>query len=200
VPAQTGAPPASFLPSSANHPPFEIGVLIAGWHSGIVLPAGELGPLRPLLQGDPRAKYLSFGWGDRRFYMAAHPGAGDALAALFPSPSVLFVQTVSAPADLLASDVEIHWLCADREEIWRTDSYIEESLSLADGKPVDLGPGPLPDSRFYASTAHYSGVHTCNTWTVAALQHAGLPVRASGVLFASQADRRVRELRACPAP
>lgn len=188
------------MPSDTNHPPLELGVLIAGWHSGIVLPTRELGTLRRLLRGNPQANYLSVGWGNRRFYMAARPRSGDALAALFRSPSALFVQGVSVPAELSAADAQIRWVCADREQVRRVDSYIEESLSRPGGAPVDLGSGPLAGSRFYASTGRYSAVHTCNTWTAAALQYAGLPVSARGVIFAGQVGRRSRELRACPAP
>lgn len=200
MPPRAGAPPASFLPSSAGRPPFMIGLLIAGWHTGIVLPRGELGAMGHLLNRYPRASYLSFGWGNRRFYMAARPRSGDALAALIPSPSALFVQAASSPAGFSAGDARVHWVCLDREELWRADRYIEDSLSQPDGRPVDLGPGPLPDSRFYASSTRYSGVHTCNTWTLAALQYSGLPVRAAGAIFARQVSRRIRGLRACPAP
>lgn len=175
-------------------------MLIAEWHSGIVLPDSELGRLAPLLRRNPRASYVSFGWGNRRFYMAAHPGPSDAIVALLRSPSVVFVQAVSTPADLLETDAQVHWICADREELWRLTSYIEDSLSRSGGNPVYLGNGPLPRSRFYASTGHYSALHTCNTWTVAALQYAGLPVRAGGVIFASQVGRRIQALRACPSP
>jgi hypothetical protein len=132
--------------------------------------------------------------------MAAHPGSGDAVAALFHSPSALFVQRLATANELSGLDESIHWVCADREELWRADRYIEASLYRRDGKPVDLGPGPLPESRFYASGGHYSAAQTCNTWTVAALQYAGLPVRAGGVIFAGQAARRISSLRACPAP
>lgn len=172
-------------------------MLIAGWHTGIVLSAAELGPLTPFLRNDPQAKYLSFGWGNRRFYMAAHPRSGDAVAALFRSPSVLFVQAMSAAADS-SGDTRIQWICVNREELWRVDSYIEQYLSRSGHEPIDLGPGPLPNSRFYASTGHYSAVHTCNTWTVAALQYAHLPVRAAGVVFAEQVAPRIRMLRVCP--
>jgi uncharacterized protein (TIGR02117 family) len=198
MPAGSRPPPSSFLASRSNQPPFEIGVLSAGWHTGLVLPTGELGPLRPLLQRDPNARYVSVGWGNRRFYMATHPGSGDAIAALFRSPSALFVQEASAPAALSTAQTQIRWVCADRDELWRVVSYVEASLRRPDGKPVDLGPGPLPESRFYASLGHYSAVHTCNTWTIAALQYAGLPAHAGGVIFASQAGRRIRALRACP--
>lgn len=180
-----------------SEPP-DIGVLIAGWHTGIVVPAGELGPLHPLLRGDPHARYLSFGWGNRRFYMSRHPDSGDAIAALFRSPSALFVQPAATPAGLLTGAVHIHWVCLGRAQLWRLDHYIRESL-VRPRRPVDLGHGPFPHSRFYASTEHYSAVHTCNTWTVAALQYAGLPVTAGGVLFSEQVEERARALRACPA-
>lgn len=183
-----------------NGPPFVIGVLIAGWHTGLILPIAEVGPLRPLLENDPHLRYLSVGWGSRRFYMAAHPSSGDALAALFRSSSAILVQGVSLPNGLSARGARIHWVCADREELLRANRYIEASLSRRDGKPIDLGPGPVAASRFYASSGHYSMLTTCNTWTVGALQYAGLPVHARGVIFASQVGRRVAALRACPAP
>lgn len=200
LPPPPPASPPSYVRPLGERSPVAIGVVVASWHSGIVLPANELGPLRSLLEGMPPAKCVSFGWGNRRFYMAAHPGSGDALAALFRSPSVLFVQPASDPADLLAEGEHIHWVCADPDELRRVQRYLEDSLARSGGKLVDLGGGPLPDSRFYASTGHYSTVHTCNTWTVAALQYAGLPVKAGGVVFAGQVSRRVGALRACPAP
>jgi hypothetical protein len=204
IPAAPGAaPPPSFLAAHGRESrlrrPLAVGVLIAGWHSGLLLSSGELGPLAPLLARGPRARYLSIGWGNRRFYMAAHPGSGDALAALLPSPSVLFVQRVSSPGRLLDDKGRLHWLCADREELWRLDRYIEDSLARPGGSPSDLARGPFPGSAFYASSRHYSLVHTCNTWTVAALESAGLPVRARGVIFSAQVNARLRALPACPA-
>jgi len=199
VPRAPSNPPPSFLAAHAHRAPLAIGVLVAGWHSGLVLPARELGPLGSLLS-DSQARYLSIGWGNRRFYMASHPGSGDALAALWRSPSVLFLQRAPAAAELLGADARIHWLCADRRQLWRLDSYIENSLSRPDGRPIDLGRGPVPESGFYAASGHYSMVHTCNTWTIAALEFAGLPVNASGVIFAAQAAARLRALRVCPAP
>ena len=54
------------------------------------------------------------------------------------------------------------------------------------GEPQRAGPGPYPQSVFYASTATYDASNTCNTWTASALRAAGLPVTAGGVVFAGQ--------------
>lgn len=200
LPPAPPPPPAGFPTSSpADRGPFVVGVLTASWHTGLIVPASELGPLRERLPAAARARYLSFGWGSRRFYMAAHPGSGDALAALFRSPSVLFVQAASTPEDLLPEDARLRWLCLDRAEVWRLDRYLEDTLQRRGGRLRDLGNGPLPDSRFYASTGRYSALHTCNTWTVAALQYAGLAVHARGVIFATQVAARTRRPAACPA-
>jgi hypothetical protein len=52
--------------------------------------------------------------------------------------------------------------------------------------PRHIGPGPYPQSIFYASTGTYNLSHTCNTWTAEALHVAGLPMSAAGVVFAAQ--------------
>ena len=53
-----------------------------------------------------------------------------------------------------------------------------------EGAPRRIGAGLYPESVFYASTGTYNLSHTCNTWTAAALRVTGLPVSATGVVFA----------------
>lgn len=190
----SGVPPATFLGRLSDTRTNVVGVLLAGWHTGLVIPADELGMLGDRLGHQLTEPYVSVGWGNRRFYMAAHPSSGDALAALFPSASVLWVQMLPNASGAVPPDGRIEWLCVDRGELWRLDSYLSDALQWQSGAPLDLGAGPLPESRFYGSGAHYDAFHNCNTWTVSALQFAGLPVSASGVLFAGQVARRVRPL------
>lgn len=202
---RTPAPPVppAFPAASAGSfgQPLAIGVLVAGWHSGLVLPADELGPLAPLLRPAPPARYLSFGWGNRRFYMSADPGPGDALAALLRSRSVLLIETARTPGALaLEPDATLRWLCVSRAQLFRLDVYLEDSLALTSGRPIDLGAGALPRSAFYASTADYDAFHTCNTWTMAALEYAGLPARARGVIFSGQVGGRIAALPVCTEP
>ncbi len=204
LPRTPAAPaPPSFPAASAasSGQALAIGVLIAGWHSGLVLPADELGPLGPLLRPAAKARDLGFGWGNRRFYMSADPGTAAALAALLRSRSVLLVESArTAGALALESDATLRWLCVSRAQLLRLDVYLERSLALASGRPIDLGPGALPRSAFYASTGEYDAFHTCNTWTLAALEYAGLPASARGVIFARQVRARISALPVCKAP
>ncbi len=196
--ASLPAPPASFLPSRRSTP--VIGVLVAGWHTGLILPARELGPLRPVLPPSLHERYVSFGWGNRRFYMSPKPSYLTALAALLRSPSTVLVASAPHAVALLPAAGTYHWLCADRAQVWRIDRYVLEALRRRRGRLIELGAGPWPDSEFFASTEHYDAFHTCNTWTAEALRAAGLPVHAGGVIFSSQLRRRISRLRVCPSP
>ncbi len=177
--------------------PFRIGVLIAGWHTGLILTVRELGPLRSLLPVYPGERYLSFGWGNRRFYMSSNPSVSDALDALFPSPSAVLVEGAPTLRDLLPPAATYRWLCADRKEALRIDIYLLDSLRERGGRPIVLGAGPTSQSEFLASGERYDAFDTCNSWTAAALERAGFPVRAAGVLFASQLKDRVGNLPEC---
>jgi uncharacterized protein (TIGR02117 family) len=172
-----------------------IGVVDAGWHTGLVLSSHDLDTrLLGLRRWFPDANYLVIGWGERSFYMAANPGAGAALRALFPAPSVLFVQGHAEPPTYL----EVRWLCLSPVQAQRLDAYLAHYLrTQANGEPIDLGPGLSPDSHFFASTGTYDAFHTCNTWTAAALEYAGLPVSAQGVVLAGQVISEIRSLPAC---
>lgn len=185
--------PAS--PSSAS-----IGVVDEGWHTGLVLPVAELhGPLADVRQVFPHARYLVFGWGNEDFYTAAHPGIETAMAALFPSASVVFVRGLpGAPEKELPSGAQLRWLCASQVQLRKLKHYLAAYLRKGpSGRPVNVAPGPWPRSRFFASTGTYDAFHTCNTWTVAALEFAGFPVNGQGVLFAPQVMSEIQSLRTC---
>lgn len=174
-----------------------IGVLFAGWHTGLILPVRELGPLRSVLPVYPQERYVSFGWGNRRFYMASNPTAVEAIEALFSSPSVMLVAGAPSVEALLPADATYRWLCADQHEVHKLDTFLLAALSRRDGKPVELGAGPWPDSAFYASGERYDALHTCNTWTAEALHGAGLAVNAGAVIFSDQLKDRLSGLRLC---
>lgn len=183
---------------------FGIGVLRDGWHTGLVVPVAALGASRARLSGwFPHDRYLVFGWGERHFYMAAHPGMGTELRALFPAASVLLVQGLAKRPDHaheLAQDPQeahLRWICANPMQAEKLAMYLSHYLKLdGKGKAIALRRGPMPHSRFFASTGTYDAFHTCNTWTVGAMASAGMPVSSTGVLFAAQAMSTLQPLEA----
>ncbi|MGA9855821.1 MAG: DUF2459 domain-containing protein [Gammaproteobacteria bacterium] len=184
------------MESAAANAQNQLWVLDSGWHTGVILSRSELGPpLTSLLQGLPHSQYFAFGWGNRKFYMAPHPTLGMDLAALFPSHSVVLVDACDVvPRACFSSVVHLKSVFVSREGLDRLDGYLAHSLQMdAQGKPEPVGPGPDPDSEFFASGLSYDAFHTCNTWTAEALQDAGLPVSYHGVIFADQIWRQVKQ-------
>lgn len=176
-------------------------VLRTSWHTGLVLTRAEMGKaLSHLLAPLPRGRYWIFGWGDRRYYLARHPSSGVALGALWPSTSVLLVQSCQTGlAACFGQKVHLRAVRITPLGLIRLRRYLVHSLSIArSGQALEVAVGPFPQSEFFASPLTYDAFHTCNTWTAHALATGGLPVEWSGVLFAGQVwaqlprDRRVK--------
>lgn len=195
LPSQTRTSPMSTTAHGIS-----IGVVHEGWHTGLVLPAAAFGGSHLGLRSwFPDAKYLVVGWGNRSFYMAPHPGLATAISALFPSPSALYVRAIQGgPRNAFPLDGELSWVCLSSAAVRRLSTYLTAYLhKRQDGNPIELGKGPLPNSRFFASRGTYDAFHTCNTWTIAALRFAGLPVNVRGVVFADQVMSEVHDLPSC---
>ncbi|MGC2204131.1 MAG: DUF2459 domain-containing protein [Stellaceae bacterium] len=162
--------------------------MFGGWHTELGLPLAEIsGPLAALKPEFPSAHYLVFGWGARDYYMARNPGIGDVLRAIVPGPAVMLVIPLQIPPAAFFGASNVFVIRVSRHGIERLSELLSNSLAPGnEGAPRRIGAGPYSQSVFYASTGTYSLSHTCNTWTAEALRVAGLPVNASGVVFASQ--------------
>lgn len=172
-------------------------VLDNGWHTEIGVPVDTLSTsLAALVNAKPDIRYVVFGWGQRNYYMAGHPGLDDLIGAAFPSRSVvLVIPLAKPPTKSFTSGVESFALPVSRDGLDRLSEFIADSIARnSRHRPNRLGEGPDPGSSFYASTETYSLAQTCNTWTAEALRVAGLPVSASGVIFAHQVIDQVRGL------
>lgn len=172
-------------------------VLDNGWHTEIGVPVDTLSTsLAALVNAKPDIRYVVFGWGQRNYYMAGHPGLGDLIGAAFPSRSVVLVIPLeNPPPKSFMSGVESFALPVSQDGLDRLSEFIADSIAWnSRHRPHRLGEGPYPGSSFYASTETYSLAQTCNTWTAEALRVAGLPVSASGVIFAHQVIDQVRGL------
>ncbi|BAU07039.1 TIGR02117 family protein [Fischerella thermalis CCMEE 5330] len=120
--------------------------------------------------------YISFGWGDRDFYMLT-PALSDlkfstTFKALFlPTPSVMYVKGyLSIPNYLDVKCIQI-----SRNDYLQLVEYIQASFQLdAKGEKVRLGNGHTINAGFYAAVDSYSILQNCNSWTAAALRKADI--------------------------
>ncbi len=171
-------------------------VVASGWHTELGIPAETIsGPLASLRSALPHARYFVFAWGQRDYYMAQQPGFGDLVGAAIPAPSVMLVVPLEQAPPAFFIGASVFTIAVSQEGLSRLSQflwdYLEKDLKHL---PRRVGDGPYPDASFYASTSTYSLANTCNTWTAEALRVAGLPVSATGVVFAHQVLDQVREL------
>jgi Protein of unknown function (DUF2459) len=169
-------------------------VIAAAWHTEIGVAAADIdGPLTVLVSDFPGARELVFGWGQREYYMAGHPGSGDLVGAAFPSAAVmLIIPVTTSPTDTFRG-AEIVPVGISRPGLDRLSDYLWGYLEKGpDGRPIRVAPGPFPGSAFYASGATYHIARTCNTFTAEGLRVAGVRVHASGVILAHQVTDQLR--------
>lgn len=176
-----------------------IGVVDEGWHTGLILSANELNqPLNTLKHWFPKTtKYFVFGFGNRKYYMLPNPGLGTALAALFPSKSVMFVQGLTKKSqNAFLKNVKIAWICLSPIELQRLDVYIANYFTKKrNGKLIKIGKGLSYCSHFFKSPAVYDAFYTCNTWTANALHFSGLLINYKGVLFSAQIMSEINNMK-----
>ncbi|MBV8651204.1 MAG: DUF2459 domain-containing protein [Alphaproteobacteria bacterium] len=167
-----------------------------GWHTEIGLRAEAMtGALASLRRDFPDARYFTFGWGARDYYMAADPGFGDALRATVPGPAVMLVRALPrSPSETFGAEA-VYAVPVASGGVERLCQFLWDYLEKDEqGRPRRAGPGPDAQSRFYAAEGTYDAGNTCNTWTATALDVAGVPVSASGVVFAGQVVDQVRAI------
>lgn len=173
-------------------------VIAAGWHTEIALPVHVIhDPLAAVAPEFPGARYLSFGWGERNYYMARAPTVGDAMNALFPGPAVLLVTPLYQPPRESRAHAQVFELRLSTAGLDGLSRHLWAAFDRsADGRPRRLAAGHAPGSAFYAATGTYSSSYTCNTWTAEALRVGGVPVTPSGVVFAGQLTDQLQSLSA----
>ena len=159
--------------------PVAVYVLGHGWHTGIVVPAGDLlARLSDLKSRFGETPFLEFGWGDKAFYQAEEVTAGLALkASLWPTPAVMHVAAVPANVGAYFPRSEVHRLCLPRSGFDALLGFIAGSFRPAEGGGLlPLGRGLYGNSHFYEAVGDYTLFNTCNTWTTKGLKSAGFDI------------------------
>ncbi len=157
------------------------------WHTDLCLPAAAVlaGPLAPLARGAPGATAFAFGFGLDSWMRAARPGSGEALAAIAGGPAAVAARALRGAMPPGAEEAVSLRLPAGG--LAAVAAFIAEQLSPP--LPPVSGDGAwllLPSAR------RYSLGFTCNTWVMAGLAAAGLPVPVAGIRFRGEAMAALR--------
>jgi uncharacterized protein (TIGR02117 family) len=163
---------------------FQVCVSNVGIHTNIIVPIREeifdwnqhLGLRELTSSGAEGYKYLSFGWGDRLFYMATPTpedfklsNALDALTT--PGPSVMYVEKLID----IPQNFEVKCVKVDRGDYLNLMAYIKSAFQMdKQQRAIIAGDGYNLDANFYEAIGSYSVLKSCNAWTAAALRTADL--------------------------
>lgn len=177
------------------------------WHTDIGVPVDLLdAPTREdWLNAVPRPEWsaivprdgrITFGFGAKVFMMAAAPGIEEALSALMNAPGVVAVSGLpTRPQDLDAVDDHAE-VKVTPEGLARMLRFVRQQVERdAAGRPSLLG-GFFRGRKLFDSRLRYSTDFTCNTWTLRALEAAGLPVVPDGAVWSRQVMRQVHRIAA----
>lgn len=123
-------------------------------------------------------KYISFGWGDKGFFLDTPTWAdltiSTAFKALFvPSPTAIHV---SYRSDMPIISETTKSFKVSAETLKRIEKYIVRYIKLKQGKPILIDCCRYPDmhDNFYESTGSYHLFRTCNVWTNQVIQEGGV--------------------------
>ena len=189
-----------YLPANADDV-VTVYVVSHGWHTGIVIPADNLGQELAFLKDVfGKTAYYEIGWGEADFYQSEGVTVGLALKAMFWI-NLTVVHVVSVPVSPAHSfpKSKVVGVRLSREGFSRLQQSLAASFRRpVGGKPVVLRKGLYDTSYFYSGEGHYYMTNTCNTWTARMLDSAGVPMRTLMTLSAgsviSQAEEAVEAL------
>ncbi|GAX41166.1 hypothetical protein NIES4075_21350 [Tolypothrix sp. NIES-4075] len=120
--------------------------------------------------------YLSFGWGDRDFYMSTPSLINLKLSTTFkalflPTPSVIYVKGYQ----IIPNYLEVKCIKINQNDYLPLINFIESSFQLdANGRQIRLGNGHTDNAGFYAAKGSYSILRNCNSWTAEGLRKANV--------------------------
>ena len=163
---------------------FSVCIINDGMHINIVLPVnnnivdwGKFINISTIGKGGKdNYKYLTFGWGDRDFYIQtptlAELNLITAFKALFlPTPSTILVQGFSEiPQNQETKCVEV-----TQTDYLQLTQFIQKTFQMdSQNEPIRIANGHSSNSGFYAANGNYSIVKTCNNWVAEALRKANV--------------------------
>ncbi len=177
--------------------PFELYVLQAGWHTGIVLRTDQVSPEEwPEIINYRRSRYVDVGFGDERYYQAeGNPPVLAVRALMVPTSGVLHIVPFSvAPYDLYAGDTHLKKIEATPRQFAALCRAISESFERDENSQLMESQVGEKSRNFFLAKEKYHLFYTCNTWVVKCLMEAGFDVDPSGVVTQKQLIKALDEL------
>jgi len=121
--------------------------------------------------------FLSFGWGDKRFYLNTHSlsdvNVGTTLRALLlPTETVIHIQGhFSVPPS--RPDYQVKALKVSRQDYLNLSKFLVSYLARDNqGEPILIQKSHRYSGSFYRAKGSYSVFQTCNDWTALGLRSA----------------------------
>jgi uncharacterized protein (TIGR02117 family) len=183
---------------------------VNNFHAEIILPVSNEAfdwrqqlDLQQLGQDADKYKYLSFGWGDRNFFMNSSFDPITIFDVLFlPGPSVMHIWGHTEPTLQLGKGFELKQINLSKAEYLRLIQFINDSFQRSAKNQVTyIKQGLYTNSGFYEAKGSYSILRTCNAWTAEALRVADVntpvwPALASAVMtqIDCDCDKALRDL------
>jgi hypothetical protein len=166
-------------------------VVRRSWHIDIGFAVQALhAPLDRVTAKFPGARYLFFGFGDRRYLEAKHHTVPVLISALRSGAGLVLVSALgSTPQEGFGADQVIELPVTEAAAL-DIEAFVAKSMDL-DTKL----PGPYEGSLYFNAIPMYSAAHTCNTWAAEGLKAGGLPIHSDGVVFAGQLWEQVQRLK-----
>ena len=138
------------------------------WHKYLSIDAITIEPAKDY-------NYLSFGWGDRDFYMLTPTLANVKFsttfkALFFPNnQSVLYVQGYQEIPD----NLDVKCVKVSKTDYLHLIEFIQATFQVdAKGRIIRIGNGHTANAGFYAAVGSYSILRDCNSWTAEGLRKA----------------------------
>jgi uncharacterized protein (TIGR02117 family) len=166
------------------------------WHTGVVIRRQDIpNQIWPAHYDFAGFEYLEVGWGDRDYYQAGEPTTWMTIkAAFWPTSSVLHIVGFNAPVEKFFPESEIIEITLSSRGFEQLCIFIRNSYAREErGKTINLGPGLLENSRFYAAKGKFHFLRTCNVWIAEALRAAGCPITSPYSIGASNVMYQARK-------
>ncbi|AXF85303.1 hypothetical protein DTO96_101033 [Ephemeroptericola cinctiostellae] len=180
---------ANFASLPTDQAGVDIYVRTNGVHTDIVLPAktairdwSNMIPPADLHNTDGHLSYISFGWGDKGFYLdtptwAELKASTAFIAATGLGSTAMHIEAIEQPKisptirHLRISEAAFQSIVADIDRSFKFDAHnqVEHINTTANYNDHDA---------FYEATGRYSIFTTCNEWTRKTLAHAGIKTAA----------------------